>query len=905
MIDPLIHTKFSLPYVRPNIVQRSQLKQRIQQGVRGPLTLVVAPAGFGKTTAVVSCITHLGMHVGWLSLDAQDNQLTRFLRYLVATFQDLDETVGREAASLMAASEPIPAEVIITTLINDLQRFNQDVVLILDDYHLITHPAIHQGLTFLVDHCPQNLHLLLISRSDPQLPLARLRARDQLVEIRASDLRFTQSETGQFFKDVMGFTLQDELISLLAEKTEGWAAGLHMAGLSIQRHEDASAFVHDFSGTNRYILEYLADEVLAAQSPEILDFLIHTSILKRFNASLCDAVLHASPPAAPMLAALEQANLFLIPLDSNRNWYRYHQLFADLLQARLHQQQADEIPQRLSRAASWCEQHGYFIDAIAYALAAPNNDLAAKFIATYWSRMLHDGEIETVWSWLNALPEESVRRSAPLSVAFCWVLWIKGEIGAIEQHLLNAEGSLRQTSAQEEGSPSDLTLVHLPAEMATLRSFLARYQSEFELAIQLAEQARHLIADNEAGHDDSQLVALNYLALATAYEGAGELETAVNAYDKAIQTSRTGKKSSNITIVYRKIGLLKILGRLQEAKTVCQDALAFVKTQGISRLPTVGILHLAMSELLIEQNALEQAETHLSQALELGKWDGRLDALRNAALALIRLHLARGQITKAMQAIADVEARLGDSPIALAKAELLALKVQVLLKRGAWQEARQNSQEAINLAAGDKGQTGEIVAIVALRVLIATKNTQETITQLTQSLTTAEVQGRIGIAIERNILLGLALAEQDHLARGVESLKRALVLAEPERYVRIFLDEGEPMRLLLEKAAEQIDQPPVQEYVAYLLAQFAQETKMIAQVQTKKASPQTLIEPLSQREQEVLTLIAEGLTNKEIAQQLIVAPGTVKAHTSSIYRKLDVSNRTEAVARARQLHILA
>lgn len=905
MIDLLIRTKFSLPYIRPTIIQRPQLEHRIKQGVRGPFTLVAAPAGFGKTTAVSSCITRLGMHVAWLSLDTQDNQLMRFLRYLTATFQELDETIGHEATSLIASSEPIPAEIILTTLINDLQVFSQDVVFVLDDYHLITQPTIHQGLTFLVDHCPQNLHILLISRSDPQLPLARMRARHQLVEIRASELRFSQSEAGQFFKDVMGLALQDEWVSMLEEKTEGWAAGLHMAALSLQRHEDASAFVHDFSGTNRYILEYLADEVLAAQSPEMVDFLIHTAILKRLNASLCDAVFPSSQPAASMLAALQQANLFLIPLDGSQNWYRYHQLFADLLQARLHQQQADDIPQLLSRAAIWCEQHGYFADAIAYALAAPNDELATIFIATYWSRMLNQGEIETVWSWLNALPEERVRRSAPLSVAFCWVLWIRGAIAAIEPHLLNAERNLRQASAQGEGSQIDSTIAQLPAEVATLRSFVARYQSEFERAIQLAEQARQLIAANETEHDDSQLVMLNYLALATAYEGAGELETAVNAYDKAIQTSRAGEKSSNITVVYRKIGLLKILGCLQEAKIVCQDALAFVKAKGISRLPTVGILHLAMSELLIEQNELERAEIHLSQALELGKWDGRLDALRNAAPALVRLHLARGQITEAVQAIVDVEARLGDASIALAKAELLALKAKVLLKKGALYEAQQTSQEAIHLAAGDKGQTGESVAIAALRVLIAAKNTQETMTQLMQSLATAEGQGRLGVVIELNIILGLAWAEQQHLAKGVVQLKHALILAEPERYVRVFLDEGEPMRLLLEKVADQIDETPIQGYVAYLLSQFDLETNLLAQAQTKDPPPQSLIEPLSQREQEVLARIAEGLTNKEIAQQLIVAPGTVKAHTSSIYRKLDVTNRTEAVARARQLNILA
>jgi LuxR family maltose regulon positive regulatory protein len=902
--DTLIRTKLRPPFTRTALVPRPRLQARIMEGLCGPLTLITAPAGFGKTTLVASCIANSGMPVAWLSLDKNDNQAWRFLSYLVAALQEADHTIGNEAAQLMAVALQTPPGAILTSLINDLDTASGEIALVLDDYQFINSQAVHEEVAFLLEHCPKTFHLVIATRSDPPLPLSRLRARGQMIELRTAALRFTDPEAAQFLNDVMGLGLDTGSVAVLEERTEGWIAGLQMAALSMRGREDVDSLIRAFAGTHRFIMDYLLEEVLVREPEEVQAFLLQTAILTRLTGPLCDAVTGASG-GQEMIERLERRNLFVVPLDDDRRWYRYHHLFTDLLQARLHQSGPDRVARLLSCAAEWCEGDGQVAEAVGYALAAQDYGRAVDLIARYWQHTMNEGEIETVWSWLNALPEDAVRNSAPLGVAYCWVLWLRGQIGEIEAHLVDAEHALGKLVVSNGFDKDNAAYAQLPAELAALHSFVARYNNEFETASALAERALSLAPGNLPPQANAQLRTLIFLALATAYDGAGDLERAVGAYAETIRLSRLGTSATGVTgITYRLIGVLRLLGRLRAADAACRDALRYIQAQGMARLPAAGILHVAMSEVLVERNDLEAAEAHLSQGLELGKGSGRLDAVRNAAYTLSRLRQARHDVNGALAAVQEAKSALGEPPSPLAKAELLALKARILIRPGSLREAAQCVEEAVHLAGWDRGLTGEMVALAASRVLLAQCKPDEAVAELTRSLVAAEECGRLGVAIELHILRSLALVRQGDTREAEADLGRALTLAEPEGYLRVFLDEGQPMQMLLAQWLAHASAGPLRDYAIHLLSQFDAEPRVVTAPQ-KIASPAGgLVEPLSQRELEVLHPIALGRTNKEIAQQLVVAPGTVKAHTAHIYRKLDVANRTEAVARARQLGIL-
>ncbi len=908
--DTLIRTKLRLPFTRPEIVPRPRLDARIAEGLRGSLTLITAPAGFGKTTLVASCVARCGMPAAWLSLDKDDNQAGRFLSYLVAALHEADPARGIEAAQL-AASQQAPPEAILTSLVNDLDAAGAEVALVLDDYQFISSQAVHESVAFLLDHCPQTFHLAIATRSDPPLPLSRLRARGQTVELRAADLGFTRPEAAQFLNNVMDLHLDAESVALLAERTEGWIAGLQMAAIALQSHlsmrgrEDTDSFIREFAGTHRFIMDYLLEEVLAREPEEVQTFLLQTAILTRLSGPLCDVVTGASG-GQEMLEALERRNLFVVPLDNERRWYRYHHLFADLLQTRLYRSGGGRIAQLLARAAEWCERDGQIADAVSYALAAQDYRRASDLVARYWHVLAKNGEIETVWSWLDALPEDEIRRSAPLGVAYCWALWFKGQIGAIEAHLVEAENALNEQGVAGRVGADDVAYTELSVQLAVLRSIVARYGHDFEAAVAHAERALSLLPQDLPPHADVQPRALIFFALASAYDGAGNLEQAVRAYAEHIRLSHVSASATGIGVTIRLVGALRLLGRLREADAACRDALVYVQAQGMSRLPAAGILHVAMSEVLVEQNDLEAADAHLSQGFELGKWSGRLDAVRNAAYALSRLRLARRDLVGALVAIQEAESALGEPPSPLAKAELLALEAGVLVRRGDLRKAARCVEEAARLAGWDRGLTGEMVALAASRVSVAQHDPNKAMARLAQSIAVAEDRGWMGAALELRILRSLALSRHGKTREAEADLERAIAIAEPEGYVRVFLDEGEPMRTLLTQWLARAGPGPLQDHASHLLAQFDAELQTLAAPQVRVSPASTaLIEPLSERELEILHLIAMGKTNKTIAQHLFIAPGTVKAHTASIYRKLDVANRTEAVARARQLGLLS
>ncbi|MBN1248275.1 MAG: hypothetical protein JXC32_11500 [Anaerolineae bacterium] len=908
--ETLIRTKLRRPYIRPGLVARPRLQARMAQGLRGPLTLIIAPAGYGKTTLVASSVAVCGMPVAWLSLEKSDDRAGRFLSYLVAALQEADNAIGSEAAQLLVAAPQAPPQAALTSLINDLDATDGELVLVLDDYQFISNQDVHAAGAFLLEHCPRGLHLVIATRSDPALPLARLRARRQMVELRAADLSFTEAEAAEFLNEVMGLDLDPDAIAVIEARTEGWIAGLQMAALSMRDRQDIATFVAGFSGTNRYILDYLLEEVLAREPEEVRAFLLRTAFLNRLTGSLCDAVTGATGGQG-MLERLERRSLFVVPLDDERRWYRYHHLFADLLHARLHQLGSDLVARLASRAAAWCEREGDYAAAVDYAFVARDYEQAGRLVATHWWQVARDGEIEAVWPWMKALPDAVIRRSAPLSVAYGWVLWLTGQISAIEPHLVDAEKALGASGRPEGLGVGTATDASLSAELAALWAFVARYQGDFGSATAHAERALSLLPDDAPLEISAQLRAIILLALATAYDGGGDLEKAVDAYAEAIRWSRVVGSATGIGVTYRLAGLLRVLGRLQEADAVCRDALSYVAAQGMARLPAAGILHIALSEVLVERNELRAAEAHLAQGFELGKWSGRLDAVRNAAPALSRLRLAQDDVTGALASVEEAASALGEPPSPLAHAELLALKARILAQQGALGEATRCIAEARNLAGRDRGQTGEMVALAASRVQLAQREPAQSLPRLTSALNGAKTRGRSGVAIELHILRSLAYARSGDAPSAKADLARALALAEPEGYVRIFLDEGQPMQRLLTQWLATAEAGPPQGYASHLLSQFIAESPVTSPARQESSpsrgpdEPEALLEPLSQRELEVLQLIALGKTNRGIAQQLFIAPGTVKAHTSHIYQKLNVANRTEAVARARQLGILS
>ncbi|MHB9033061.1 MAG: MalT transcriptional regulator family protein, partial [Anaerolineae bacterium] len=592
--DPLIRTKLRPPSARAGLVTRPRLQEQVLQGLHGPLTLIIAPAGFGKTTLAAACAASCGLPVAWLSLDKDDDRVERFLRYLVAAVQAADAHIGVDAARMLAGMQRTPVEAVLTSLVNDLDSNGLELVLALEDYQFISSQAVHEAVAFLLEHCPNNLHLLIAARSDPPLPLARLRARGQITELRASDLRFTKTEALQFLNDSMGLHLDSGAVAVLEERTEGWIAGLQMAALSMRGRDDVTSFIREFAGTNRFIMDFMLEEVLAHEPLEVQDFMLKTSILTRLSGPLCDAVVGACG-GQEMLEFLEKRSIFIVPLDDERRWYRYHHLFADLLQARLVRSGAEQVDQLLLRASCWCEQEGQIAEAITYALQAQEYRRAGDLIAKYWHFTANIGGIETVWGWLQALPEELIKNDAQLGLAYCWELWLKGQTAAIAPHLEDAEAAMQREVANGNFDQGTTANAVLPAHLAVLRSIVSRSAHDYAGAIAHAERALQFTPANLPSEAYGQLHTVTFVALATAYDGAGEIAKAVDAYYETIRWSRlAGNPAGLCGMTHWLIGALWNLGRLKAADQAGRDALHYLEEHNMAHLPVAGLLHIRL-----------------------------------------------------------------------------------------------------------------------------------------------------------------------------------------------------------------------------------------------------------------------------------------------------------------------
>jgi LuxR family transcriptional regulator, maltose regulon positive regulatory protein len=905
MAVPLLTTKLYIPPVRSEWVPRPQLIERLNDGLADrKLILVSAPAGSGKTslvTAWLSTSPASDHRIAWLSLDDVDNDPHRFFAYLLAALQTADPEIGGDALRLLEASQRPIGESLVTSLINDI-CLSSPLILVLDDYHAIVELAIHEAVDLLLDRQPPHMHLVIVTRHDPPLSLPRLRGRDQLIEIRQADLRFSSEEAAVFLNQSMGLGLQPPEVSSLEESTEGWITGLQLAALSMRGRDAAgiARFLAAFSGRHHFILDYLGDEVLQRQPPALQEFLLKTSILERLSGSLCDAVLaHRAPgTAAPdldggapgsrtpssqsILEHLEAANLFIVPLDDERRWYRNHHLFAELLRARLQEIHPDLIPELHRGAVAWYEQSGLHSDAVHHALASQDASLAGSTverailsIAT-WSR----ANVAIMRRWLEALPHEVLQARPWLRLFKSRILYVAGQPELARQTLQSLEEWLHAHAMAPDGARI-LKLAQVDR---------ASYAAVLGHVHEAKEMVRETLARVPEADPITRFRAPAILGLAHAR--AGEVSEAHRAFAEASDIAlEAGLNYAAIPFLCNLAEVETVQGRLRQARETLERAGELALVDG-APLSVAGFVGLGLSKILYEWNELHAAERHLLDGLELLRQGGISESFGNgyALLALIQQALGdeEGARTAAGQAVQIAERENIPRLIGLTS----AYRARVWLAQG--QLGLASRWAAGYRQAGDTEYLREFEDLTLARVLLGEGRSSEALHLLDLVLAPALTAGRMSTVVEIQALRPLALPASDD---ALDELGRALSLAEPEGYIQRFVEQGEAMRALLRQAAVRGIAPV---YAGRLLAAFGPEGGSGAVTR----SPQLLVEPLSDRELEVLAFLSEGLPNREIGRRLFISLPTVKSHTLNIYGKLGVHSRAEAVARARALGLL-
>jgi ATP/maltotriose-dependent transcriptional regulator MalT len=881
MPTPILATKLYIPPLRPKVVLRPRLIERLNEGLHRKLTLISAPAGFGKTTLVSEWLADCHRPAAWLSLDEGDNDPTRFLTYLVAALQTIAANIGEGVSGVLHSPQPPPPEAILTALLNESTTIPDHFVLVLDDYHVLDAKAVDQALTFLLEHLPPHMHLVIATREDPALPLARLRAGGHLTELRAVDLRFTYTEAAAFLTQGMGLPLSAEDIAALERRTEGWIAGLQLAAISMQGHKDTTSFIRSFTGSHHFVLDYLVEEVLGQQPESIQNFLLRTSILDRLCGPLCDAVLlDPSASGQAILEYLEHANLFIVPLDNERRWYRYHHLFADLLRQRLHQSTASstgdaesQVNELHIRASLWYEDHGLEIEAFHHAAAAHDVEHAARLVEGKGMPLQFRGAVAPVLHWLESLPKTVLDARPSLWVMHASALSMTGQLTGVEQKLQAAEAAL-------QGAEPDDKTRNLVGHIAAIRALLAAAENQVETIIAQSRRALEYL------HPDNLPVrTATTWKLGWAYQLQGDRAAASRAYTEAISISQA---SGNIIIyISATIGL----GTVQEAENqlylAAQTYRRVLQLLGEPPLPVACEAHLGLARICYEWNDLDVAQQHGQQGVQLARQIENTDRFVAGEVFLARLKLAQGDAAGAAAMLAQADRSVRQQNFVYRLPEVAAAHMLTLLRQG-------------NLAAAAHVAQAHELPISQARVHLAQGDISAALAVLEPWRRQVEAKGWEDERLKVMILQAVAFHAHGEKDKAVQLLFDALALAEPGGFIRLFVDEGPPMAQLLSEAAAHGVMP---DYTGKLLAVFeAEEQKS----EDKSSLPpaQSLIEPLSQRELEVLQLIAQGLSNREMSERLFLALDTVKGHNRNIFDKLQVQRRTEAVARARELGLL-
>ena len=905
--DVLLATKLQAPPLPPGFVPRPRLLERLDDGLVRGLVLVCAPAGFGKTALLADWARRSRRPIAWLSLDAGDSDPARFWRHVAAGLDRAHPGIADRVASLLGPPAPPSFEALVTALINELAAQPGDgEVLVLDDYHLLDAQPVHASVAFLVERRPPGLQLVLASRADPPLPLARWRSHGQLAEVRAAELRFTAEEAAALLGAAVGSNLPAEAVAALADRTEGWAAGLQLAALSLPDQADVAGFVAGFSGSHRYILDFLSEEVLDRQPQDVRDFLLETSVLERLSGPLCDALTGRSDSQA-LLERLERANLFLSPLDQVRGWWRYHQLFADLLRARLHQQLPERVPQLHRTAAEWSEAHGLADDAVRHALAAGDATWAARLVERHADALLLHSEGATVQRWLQALPSELVGSRPRLLLAQVRLALLSGRVEGVEELLDAAEGAAARVSdtAEEPYEPSAgraaSLLANVPATIALDRAYLAELGGDADRAIALASRA--LAA---AGEDEWMLAshANGYLAVAEWLRG--RLEEAERLLSSTVARWRAaGERYLAVRGCHHLGQVQRAQGRLDAALGTYRQAFAVAAVPGQPVLPSMGIAQVGMAEIAYQRGDLEVALEQVSEGIAWCRQLPYTQPLATGLATLAWIRHAQGDAGGALDAIGEAERVAPGSAGTALLNPVPAQWARLLLAQGELAAAAHWTRQR-GLGADDQpSYPREPEQLVLARVLLAQDRPEQALRLLERLLTAATSQGRVGSVIEIRALQALAWAAGGDEAGAVPVLAEALTLASPQRYVRVFVDEGPPMAALIGRLVkDQRAEPTATAVPLDYLARLLRASDATPDGRDTAARVPGLVEPLTVRELEVLRLLAAGKPNQRIAEELVVTLDTVKKHVSHLLDKLGAANRTQAVARARQIGLL-
>lgn len=896
METPILRTKFYIPQRRANAVPRPDLIERLNLGLSGKLSLISAPAGFGKTTLVIEWLAQLPQdshRAAWISLDENDNEIIRFITYLIAAVQMIWPDFGSAALASLSAAQTLKVEAITHELLNEWAQNAAPMLLVLDDYHVVEDPAIHQFVNFLIDYAPPHLQFVITSRDIPPLSLPRWRVREQLTEIQAGDLRFSTSETQLFLNQTMGLSLEDAAITTIESQTEGWVAGLQLAAISLRGTQNADIFIDAFTGRDRRIADYLLSEVLARQTSETQQFLLHTSILTRFNASLCAILLEKEDQELEMqqfLADLEATDLFIVPLDNERYWYRYHHLFAQLLRQRLQGTLASEGIARLHlRAAKWYQARQFFDEAIHQAMQAQDFGYAAQLIPQIPLQRLWEPDLGSLFQdWAKQIPADAIREYPLAAIWIMLVHVLRGDINTVQYFL----ALVKQSPAVE-------------AERKIFESILMRNSGNLEKALQLAQSAAANLTDEEM-----ELKIMAFAQVANCQITVGKIDQAAATLKNVREWLPAGQKTHlNMQLEIRDLqgSVAKIMGDYYQAERIYQESLALVEQAGVIA-PQVGMTYYHLGTLHYQWNALDQAEGYFQQASAWGKRTGIFDLLLNTTLGLADLALARGKQEKAREVKERVQNLIQQTNLPFVHTISRAIDASYTLRLGEL-DAAVRWANASGLSLEDQPDFSRFleyliyvaIRLAEIRALGEQSELPELIDFLEWFVHKAQTASHNYNAIRGLIIKALALDLHGETKAAVGDLHRALELAQPGSLLRVFLDQGAPMQQLLEKALSYGEHLVS---IRRLLVAFAEEAALSKETQIKTVPPGTLPETLTSREFEILQLIAAGLSNKAIEEKLVISNNTVRTHIKNLYGKLGVNNRTQAVLRARETGLL-
>jgi LuxR family maltose regulon positive regulatory protein len=901
--DDLLSTKIAIPRVRSDRLARSRLIHALDGAIARELILVCSPAGFGKTTVLADWAAGADWPVAWLSLDPNDDDPARFWRYVIAALDRVCAGLGDQLLPLPTGSGGDNG--VVTALINRIEAQASDIVLVLDDYHVVESPLIHDGVAFLLSRIPRRLHVVIATRRDPPLPLARLRVQDQLAEVRDADLRFSSSESFAFLRDVWQLDVSPEVIAALEAKTEGWVVGLQLAALSLRERSDPNAFLDAFTGTHRYVLDYLTEEVLGRQPDRIRAFLLHSSVLDRMTAPLCNTVT-GDADSQDMLEQLERANLFVVALDEHRRWYRFHHLFAEALRAQLQRVEAERVPDLHRRAAGWCEGNGLIDEAIRHALGAQDPTWAARLVEEHLNETLQRGETAQLGKWIALLPDEAVRALPGLLLARGMQSLHGGDLNAAEQCLDYADRTFgREHGRQVLHLPTDGGMVaDVRAAVGVLRADLAVLRGDVAAGCALASSAMELTSADERGPR-----LWTRLLHASADWVDGRLADAESAFAEVLTEARAAPEAYPMMATCFPLGRVRhARGKLEDALRTYEEGLRFAtESRVLPNLFHAAESHLGMGQVFYERDDLDQAFDHVTAGLEFGR---RVVDVTTPLLGLVTLawiHQARGEQEAALAAMTEA-CRLRSSP------EVIAMwnpapseRARLLLLQGRIDEATRWTRERGLRPDDPLSYSRERDYLVLARVLVA-QGAQERSLRVLDRLNGLAEPHRVHSLIQIRTLRALAMQAAGHHAEAVSELADALALARPHGFIRVFADEGAPVAALLRRLLNAHVGTPASSMSTQLRQQvnrIQRAMKTSTRTEEQAIPIAGLVDELTRRELEVLRLVAEGRNNREIAQDLFVTIDTVKKHASHILTKLEATSRTHAVARARELGLIS